>query len=121
MLVKITKTHNRALDPRTTQMFHAGSEIELEDEIAQDIIKNHFGVEHKQLKVEIENKAIFAASENKKEVEEIKEVEEEPTQEELKIEEELKKEISEESEKEEEEKSKEQAPVVKSTKGKKSK
>lgn len=70
MLVKITKEHYRALDPRTVVKFELNDTKELEDEIAQDIIKNNFGVEVKSLKAKIENKAIFEAPENKEEIKE---------------------------------------------------
>ena len=71
MLVKITKAHSRALDPRTVVRFETGHIDEYEESLAKDIIKNGFGVEHKQLKAQIENKAIFEVPENK--IQEVKE------------------------------------------------
>lgn len=68
MLVKITKEHYRALDPRTVEKFELGSVKELDNDLAQDIIKNGFGIEHKEFKTNIENKAIFEAPENKEEL-----------------------------------------------------
>lgn len=85
MFIKITKTHHRALDPRTTKTFHINDVHEFDEVLAQDFIKNGFAVEHKELKQEIENKAILELPEVKesskeKSKEEIEEsLEEKPT------------------------------------------
>lgn len=68
MLIKITKTHHRALDCRTVVELEEGSVVGYEGEIASNIIDNGYGVEHieqKALDVKIENKAIDKAPENK--------------------------------------------------------
>jgi hypothetical protein len=65
MLIRILKTHHRALDPRTTVTLYSGEVAQFEETIANSLIKSGFGVEHKQLKTTIENKAIFVAPENK--------------------------------------------------------
>lgn len=67
MLIKITKTHHRALDPRTTKTFYIGDTHDFEEELAQDFIRNGFAVESKQLKTKIENKAILEVPETKSE------------------------------------------------------
>lgn len=67
MLVKITRTHHRALDPRTTKTFFINEVLELEQDLALDIIKNGFGVEFVSKKIEIENKAILNLPETKEE------------------------------------------------------
>lgn len=68
MFIKITKTHHRALDPRTTKTFHINDVHEFEEELAQDFIKNGFAIEHKELKQKIENKAILELPEIKGEI-----------------------------------------------------
>lgn len=67
MFIKITKTHHRALDPRTTKTFSIGDVHEFEEDLAQDFIKNGFAIEYKELKQEIENKAILELPEIKEE------------------------------------------------------
>lgn len=88
MFIKITKTHHRALDPRTTKTFYLNEVHEFEEDLAQDFIKNNFAVEHKELKQEIENKAILKLpevkeEEVKKELEETLESLEEESKEEI--------------------------------------
>lgn len=69
MLIKITKSHNRAYDPRTVEFLNKDLIRDFEDEIALDIIKNGFGIEIKKQKEVIENKAIFEIAENKENAE----------------------------------------------------
>ena len=87
MFIKITKTHHRALDPRTTKTFYIDDVHEFEEDLAKDFIKNGFAVEHKEFKQKIENKAIFEVPEIKeeenKELEESKESLEEKAKEEI--------------------------------------
>lgn len=70
MLVKITKTHNRATDCRTVRHFKKNEVLELEEAIAEDIVLNDYGIESKEekmLDVKIENKAFSSAPSNKEE------------------------------------------------------
>lgn len=110
MFIKITKTHHRALDPRTTKTFCINDVHEFDEDLAQDFIRNGFAVEYKELKQEIENKAILEIPETKGIFEDVSE-------------EELKEEFSNKNLEQEIKKEAEEAPIQKAktakTKGKK--
>tara|TARA_R110000868_G_scaffold17344_1_gene76323 strand:+ start:7917 stop:8291 length:375 start_codon:yes stop_codon:yes gene_type:complete len=67
MLIKITKTHHRALNPRTTVTLKLGSVQDFENCIAVSLINSGLGVEYKELKQKIDNKAFLEVPEVKSE------------------------------------------------------
>lgn len=69
MKIKILKTHNTAIDCRTVVTFNEGEMVEVENEIADSLIKGKFAIEILEEKMlpKFENKAIFNAPENKEE------------------------------------------------------
>lgn len=74
MQIKILKTHETAIDCRTIVEFKKDEIVDLDDNVANSLIRNGLGIVFEQkMMPKIENKAIFNTPENKVEESEIDE------------------------------------------------
>lgn len=67
MKIKILKDNNTAIDPRTVVSFKKDEIVELNQDLANDLIKYGLAIEiiEEKMLPKFENKAIFSAPENK--------------------------------------------------------